>query len=244
MTAGLQRGVGYRLRLTNITERPGVELFPVIEVVGHMHRSGRDRPRQVSDPGRVHRPGSLGRDRPTSNGHQGDLPGRPRTGPPLEVEEGRDPAGFDQPDRRPSQGRLGPRPGGRDRPDRRAAADDRGDRGRCDGRRRARPAGLLSGRWTLSVRRRAAALLASFLAARPAPRCSRRPAPGCLATNTCATAATEATAPGRIGTEACTGSNPATRWSASISAWAATPTPRSCRPTGSAFTPLGSPKSG
>ena len=42
-TVGLQRGVGYRLRLSNITERPGVELFPVIEVVGHLHR-----PREIS----------------------------------------------------------------------------------------------------------------------------------------------------------------------------------------------------
>ena len=31
-------GVGYRLRLTNLPERPGAELFPVIEVVGHLHR--------------------------------------------------------------------------------------------------------------------------------------------------------------------------------------------------------------
>ncbi len=38
ITVGLKRGVGYRLRLTNIPERPGVELFPVIEVVGHLHR--------------------------------------------------------------------------------------------------------------------------------------------------------------------------------------------------------------
>jgi uncharacterized repeat protein (TIGR01451 family) len=38
LTAGLQRGVGYRLRLANISERPGAELFPVIEVVGHLHR--------------------------------------------------------------------------------------------------------------------------------------------------------------------------------------------------------------
>ena len=37
-TVGLKRGVGYRLRLSNITERPGVELFPVIEIVGHLHR--------------------------------------------------------------------------------------------------------------------------------------------------------------------------------------------------------------
>ncbi|QEH32782.1 hypothetical protein OJF2_12630 [Aquisphaera giovannonii] len=37
-TVGLERGVGYRLRLTNITERPGAELFPAIEVVGHLHR--------------------------------------------------------------------------------------------------------------------------------------------------------------------------------------------------------------
>src|SRR5271157_4829115 len=42
-TVGLQRGVGYRLRLSDITERPGVELFPVIEVVGHLHR-----PREIS----------------------------------------------------------------------------------------------------------------------------------------------------------------------------------------------------
>ncbi len=42
-TVGLQRGVGYRLRLSNITERPGVELFPVIEVVGHLHR-----PREIN----------------------------------------------------------------------------------------------------------------------------------------------------------------------------------------------------
>jgi hypothetical protein len=38
ITVGLKRGVGYRLRLTNIPERPGIELFPVIEVVGHLHR--------------------------------------------------------------------------------------------------------------------------------------------------------------------------------------------------------------
>jgi uncharacterized repeat protein (TIGR01451 family) len=38
LTVGLQRGVGYRLRIANIPERPGVELFPVIEVVGHLHR--------------------------------------------------------------------------------------------------------------------------------------------------------------------------------------------------------------
>ena len=40
-TVGLERGVGYRLRLSNITERPGVELFPVIEIVGHLHRPER-----------------------------------------------------------------------------------------------------------------------------------------------------------------------------------------------------------
>jgi uncharacterized repeat protein (TIGR01451 family) len=43
---GLQRGVGYRLRLANITERPGAEVFPVIEVVGHLHR-----PREI-EPGK------------------------------------------------------------------------------------------------------------------------------------------------------------------------------------------------
>jgi uncharacterized repeat protein (TIGR01451 family) len=37
-TVGLKRGVGYRLRISNIPERPGASLFPVIEVVGHLHR--------------------------------------------------------------------------------------------------------------------------------------------------------------------------------------------------------------
>lgn len=35
---GLRVGVGYRLRLANLPHRPGAELFPVIEVVGHLHR--------------------------------------------------------------------------------------------------------------------------------------------------------------------------------------------------------------
>jgi uncharacterized repeat protein (TIGR01451 family) len=38
LTVGLVRGVGYRLRIGGIPERPGAELFPVIEVVGHLHR--------------------------------------------------------------------------------------------------------------------------------------------------------------------------------------------------------------
>ncbi len=37
-TVGLKRGIGYRLRLSHLPERPGVELFPVIELVGHLHR--------------------------------------------------------------------------------------------------------------------------------------------------------------------------------------------------------------
>jgi uncharacterized repeat protein (TIGR01451 family) len=40
ITVGLIRGVGYRLHVTGIPERPGAELFPVIEVVGHLHRPG------------------------------------------------------------------------------------------------------------------------------------------------------------------------------------------------------------
>jgi uncharacterized repeat protein (TIGR01451 family) len=38
ITVGLRRGVGYRLHITGVPERPGAELFPVIEVVGHLHR--------------------------------------------------------------------------------------------------------------------------------------------------------------------------------------------------------------
>jgi uncharacterized repeat protein (TIGR01451 family) len=38
ITAGLRMGTGYRLHLMNIPDRPGAELFPVVEVVGHLHR--------------------------------------------------------------------------------------------------------------------------------------------------------------------------------------------------------------
>jgi uncharacterized repeat protein (TIGR01451 family) len=38
LTTGLRRGVGYRLRLSNILNRPEAELFPVVEIVGHLHR--------------------------------------------------------------------------------------------------------------------------------------------------------------------------------------------------------------
>src|SRR5262249_31524399 len=38
LTVGLRRGVGYRLRITGIPERPGVEGFPGVEGVGHLHR--------------------------------------------------------------------------------------------------------------------------------------------------------------------------------------------------------------
>ncbi len=37
-TVGLKVGVGYRLRLSNLPNRPGEELFPVVEIVGHLHR--------------------------------------------------------------------------------------------------------------------------------------------------------------------------------------------------------------
>lgn len=35
---GLKVGVGYRLRVWNLPGRPEAELFPVIEIVGHLHR--------------------------------------------------------------------------------------------------------------------------------------------------------------------------------------------------------------
>jgi uncharacterized repeat protein (TIGR01451 family) len=38
ITVGLRRGVAYRLRISSIPERPGRELYPVIELVGHLHR--------------------------------------------------------------------------------------------------------------------------------------------------------------------------------------------------------------
>ena len=38
ITVGLKRGVGYRLLVRGITERPQAELYPVVEIVGHLHR--------------------------------------------------------------------------------------------------------------------------------------------------------------------------------------------------------------
>ena len=35
---GFKVGVGYQLRISNIPGRPNAELFPMIEVVGHLHR--------------------------------------------------------------------------------------------------------------------------------------------------------------------------------------------------------------
>ena len=46
ITVGLKVGVPYRLRVTNLPERPEAEIFPVIEVVGHLHRP------QGIDPGK------------------------------------------------------------------------------------------------------------------------------------------------------------------------------------------------
>ena len=37
-TVGLRVGVGYSLRVTNIPDRPGVELYPLVEILGHLHR--------------------------------------------------------------------------------------------------------------------------------------------------------------------------------------------------------------
>lgn len=38
LTVGLKIGTPYRLHITNMPDRPGAELFPVIEMVGHLHR--------------------------------------------------------------------------------------------------------------------------------------------------------------------------------------------------------------
>ena len=37
-TVGLRVGVGYSLRVSNIPDRPGVELYPMVEILGHLHR--------------------------------------------------------------------------------------------------------------------------------------------------------------------------------------------------------------
>jgi len=37
-TVGLKVGVGYKVRVSNLPDRPGVELFPMVEILGHLHR--------------------------------------------------------------------------------------------------------------------------------------------------------------------------------------------------------------
>jgi uncharacterized repeat protein (TIGR01451 family) len=39
VTFGLKVGVAYRLKLSNLPNAPGAELFPMIELVGHLHRA-------------------------------------------------------------------------------------------------------------------------------------------------------------------------------------------------------------
>ena len=38
LTVGLKVGTSYRLKVSHLTNRPGAEIFPVIEMVGHLHR--------------------------------------------------------------------------------------------------------------------------------------------------------------------------------------------------------------
>src|SRR5262249_7010835 len=38
LTVGMKVGVTYRLRLSNLPDKPEAELFPVIEILGHLHR--------------------------------------------------------------------------------------------------------------------------------------------------------------------------------------------------------------
>jgi len=46
LTVGMKVGTAYRLRLSDLPDRPGAEIYPVIEVVGHLHRP------QGIDPGK------------------------------------------------------------------------------------------------------------------------------------------------------------------------------------------------
>ena len=39
LTVGLKVGVSYRLKLSNLRNAPGAELFPMVELVGHLHRA-------------------------------------------------------------------------------------------------------------------------------------------------------------------------------------------------------------
>ena len=90
ITVGLKRGVGYRLRITNIPERAACRALS-----GHRSRRAppsprRHRPRQIPDSRRL-QPGRPRRRRRSSAArHQGDLPGRSRPGHPVPHGQGPD----------------------------------------------------------------------------------------------------------------------------------------------------------
>ena len=234
-TVGLRVGVGYRLRLTNLPERPGAELYPVVEVVGHLHRppgidpakfpirvvfslddifDAVDRGRLVTQVVYLEDPEQA-------------LPDRPA--------QGRDPDRVAHPGRGAAEGRLEAGAGDGDRPARGPAADPRG----AELRGRGGPGGR-DGPGAVPVRRAGGRRVAPCPAARSAGRPLPPGSPGSPATNISATAATTPSRRTSAATAASAGSTRATRSSSSATIAAR----GSCPPTASASTRRGSPWSG
>ncbi len=112
---GLKVGVGYRLRIWDLPDRPGAELLPRRRGRRPPAPAGGDRPGQVPDPDRL-RPGRpRRRRRPRPARHAGRLPGGPRAGPADRAAQGRDPDRDPEPGRGAAEGRLGAGAGDGDR---------------------------------------------------------------------------------------------------------------------------------
>ena len=189
LTVGLERGVGYRLRLSNITERPGAELFPVIEVVGHLHR-----PREI-EPGKYPIRVIFSDEELWDVVDRGRLVTKviyleePEQAIPIKLAKDQIPVVSINPSEQPLKVARASGASHGHRPDRRPAADRRGDQRRRDGR----PGSRRGGRDRLGSlpvhqhqRRRLPAPLRHGLRGT----CRSRHAPGCPGTSTSATAAT------------------------------------------------------
>ena len=137
LTAGLKRGVGYRLRISNIPERPGVEVFPVIEVVGHLHRP------EGIDPGKYPIRVIFTLDDLDSVMNLGRLVTKviyledPDQALPFRMAKDQIPVVSLNPTEHPLASRLGPRAAHGDRADRWPPSHDRGGQRGCHGRPRA-----------------------------------------------------------------------------------------------------------
>ena len=225
-----------------IVERPLAELYPVIEVVGHLHRP------EGIDPGKYPIRVVFNQDDMDDVVDRGRLVTKviyledPDQAIPFKMAKDEVPVVTLNPDRAAAASGLGPGPARGDRPDRGPTAH-----GTRKSRERS-PATSGSTGPRASARSRArscvkAARAARCRAGRSASRRHRRPGPRCRATSISATAAIGRLPRRPTPTAASAASTRATRSSGSTSGSRSVSERESCRPTWSASTRPGSPRS-